>query len=149
MTASTAGGDGPWRLVAAVPLPFLLLLYGIWTDLLVLEPGGFRLAGGGVDLAEWLVMSAGTTLLVAALWSGRRPLRITACAFYSLALAFGFGGAGVVAIVHALGGPTGEMQAPAWALVLLIATAVLSVLALLALGALLVSDIRAADAEEG
>ncbi|MCH7569332.1 MAG: PTS sugar transporter subunit IIA [Deltaproteobacteria bacterium] len=40
-------------------------------------------------------------LLVAALWARQRPLRILAYAFYSLALAFGFGAAGVVAIVHA------------------------------------------------
>jgi len=144
--AGKAGRGGLWRLVSAAPLPFLLLLYGIWTDLVVLEPRGFRVAGQGVDLAEWLFMAVGTVALVAALWARHRPLRILACAFYSLALAFGFGGAGVVAIVHTYGGPTGEMQAPGWALVVMTATAVLSVMALLALGALLVEDIRAADA---
>lgn len=139
---------GLWRLVAAAPLPFLLLLYGIWTDLLVLEAEGFGVAGEAFDLGEWVVMAAGTAALVGALWASQRPLRILGYAFYSLALAFGFGGAGVVAIVHAFGGPTEAMTAPAWALVVLITTSVVCVVALLALGALLVDDIRAADAGE-
>ena len=114
----------------------------------MLETDGFQLAGETFDLGEWVVMAAGTLALVGALWASQRPLRILACAFYSLALAFGFGGAGVVAIVHTFGGPTEDITAPAWALAVLIATSLVCVVALLALGALLVDDIRAADAGE-
>lgn len=148
MTKKMGFRRGVWRLVAAAPLPFLLLLYGIWTDLVALEVEGFRVVGEAFDLGEWVVMAAGTLALVGSLWAPQRPLRILGCAFYSLALAFGFGGAGVVAIVHAFGGPTEAVTAPVWALAVLVATSLTCVVSLLALGALLVDDIRAADTGE-
>ena len=132
---------------SAAPLPLLLLVYAIWTDLATLDGTGFHLAGKVGDLVEWLAMALGTVLLVAALWARQRPVRVLGYAFYSLALAFGFGAAGVVAIVHAFGGPSGDLVAPTWAIVVLCATSALCAVALLALAALLVDDIRAADAE--
>jgi hypothetical protein len=139
---------GVWRLASAAPLPLLILLYAVWTDLVTLDGTGFHLTGGPRDVVEWTAMALGTTLLVAAFWTRLRPLRILASAVYSLALAFGFGAAGVVAIVHAFGGPRGDLVAPTWALVALGATSALCALALLVLGALLVDDVRAADAGE-
>jgi hypothetical protein len=140
---------GLWRLASAAPLPLLLVLYGIWTDLVTLDGAGFHLAWSPSDFVEWTTLAVGTLVLVAALWSRSRPVRILACAIYSLALAFGFGAAGVVAIVHAFGGPGGDLEAPVWALIALGLASVLCALALLALAALLVDDIRAADAESG
>jgi hypothetical protein len=138
---------GLWRVASAAPLPFLVPLYAVWTDLVTLDGTGFHLDWNVRDLFEWLVMSLGTLLLVAAFWVRARPVRMLAMAIYSLALAFGFGAAGVVAIVHSFGGPRGDLVAPGWAIVALSATSTLCALALLALGALLVDDIRAADAE--
>jgi hypothetical protein len=139
---------GLWRLASAAPLPLLILLYAVWTDLVTLNGTGFHLTGNPTDVVEWVAMTLGTALLVAAFWAPLRPLRILASAFYSLALAFGFGAAGVVAIVHAFGGPRGDLVAPTWALVALGVTSALCALALLALAALLVDDVRAADAGE-
>jgi hypothetical protein len=140
---------GRWRLAAAVPLPLLLGLYALWTELVTLDGAGLHLAWDPGDLAEWGVMALGTVLLVAGFWSASRSVRVLACAVYSLVLAFGFGAAGVIAIVHAFGGPRGDLEAPGWALGALTLTSALCALALLALGALLVDDIRAADAAEG
>jgi hypothetical protein len=137
-----------WRLASAAPLPLLLLLYAVWTDLVTLDGTGFHLDWSVGDFFEWLTMAAGTVLLVGALWVRARPVRMLAMAIYSLALAFGFGAAGVIAIVHAFGGPRGDLGAPGWALVALTLASTLCALALLALGALLVDDIRAADAEQ-
>ena len=140
---------GLWRAASAAPLPFLVVLYAIWTDLVTLDGTGLHLDWNLRDLFEWLAMSVGTLLLVAAFWVRARPVRMLAMAIYSLALAFGFGAAGVIAVVHAFGGPRGDLVAPGWAIVALGATSTLCALAILALGALLVDDIRSADAEEG
>lgn len=138
---------GLWRTGSAAPLPLLLVVYAIWTDLVTLDATGFHLVGKAGDLMEWVVMALGTVLLVAGLWAKQRPVRVLAYAFYSLALAFGFGASGVVAIVHAFGGPSGTLVAPQWAIAVLVVTSILSAVALLALAALLVDDIRTADAE--
>jgi hypothetical protein len=144
----TAKRRGRWRLASAAPLPLLLVLYAVWTDLVTLDGTGFHLVWSPDDFVEWLVMALGTVLLVAAFWASSRPVRVLASAIYSLALAFGFGAAGVIAIVHAFGGPQGDLEAPAWALAALALTSTLCALALLALAALLVDDIRAADAAD-
>ena len=136
-----------WRRASAAPLPLLLLVLAIWTDVVTLDGTGFHLAARPGDLVGWVLLALGTVLLVVALWAEPRPLRIVGYAFYSLALAFGFGAAGVIAIVHAFGGPSGTLVAPTWAVVALGITAALCAVALLALAALLVDDIRAADAE--
>jgi hypothetical protein len=137
-----------WRLASAAPLPLLVTLFAVWTGLVTLDTTGFRLAWDPGNFGEWLALALGTVLLVAALWAPQRPLRVLGYAFYSLALAFGFGAAGVIAIVHAFGGPGGDQMAPTWALVTLGAASALCALALLALAALLVDDIRSADAED-
>ena len=137
-----------WRLASAAPLPLLILLYAVWTDLVRLDGVGFHLVWNPGDFGEWLILALGTVFLVGSLWAPQRPLRVLGYAFYSLALAFGFGAAGVIAIVHAFGGPGGDLLAPTWALVALGAASTLCALALLALGALLVDDIRSADAGE-
>jgi hypothetical protein len=123
------------------------MLFAVWTGLVRLDATGFHLAWDPGDFVEWLALALGTVLLVAALWAPQRPLRVLGYAFYSLDLAFGFGAAGVIAIVHAFGGPDGHPMAPTWALVVLAAASALCALALLALAALLVDDIRSADAE--
>lgn len=137
-----------WRAMSAAPLPLLAVIYGLWTDLLVLDVSGFHIAWSPGDFLAWLTLSAGTALLVAALWMPLRPVRMLAMAIHSLALSFGCGAAGVVAIVHTFGGPEGELTAPVWVLVALGLTSTLCALAVLALGALLVDDIRGADSEE-
>jgi hypothetical protein len=139
---------GLWRLATVAPLPLLVVLYALWTDLVKLDGTGFHLAWSPTDFMEWLALTLGTTCLVVAFWVPVRAVRIFAGALHSFALAFGFGAAGVIAIVHAFGGPSGNLVAPGWALVGLSVTSVLCALALLALAALLVEDIRAADAEE-
>ena len=136
-----------WRRASAAPLPLLLLVLAIWTDVVTLDGTGFHLAARPGDVVGWVLLALGTVLFVAALWAEQRPIRILGYAFYSLALAFGFGAAGVVAIVHAFGGPSGTLVAPTWAIVALGITSALCAVALLALAALLVDDIRAADAE--
>lgn len=137
-----------WRAVSAAPLLLLVVIYGLWTDLVVLDASGFHIVWSPGDFLEWLTMSTGTALLVAALWMPLRAVRMLAMAVYSLALAFGCGAAGVVAIVHTFGGPGGDLTAPVWALVALGLTSTLCAVAVLALGALLVDDIRAADSAE-
>jgi hypothetical protein len=137
-----------WRLATSAPLPLLVVLYALWTDLVALDGTGFHLAWSPTDFTEWLAMSLGSVFLVVAFWVPIRAVRIFAGALHSFALAFGFGAAGVIAIVHAFGGPSGDMVAPGWALVALGVTSVLCAFALLALAALLVEDIRAADAEQ-
>jgi hypothetical protein len=123
------------------------MLFAVWTGLVRLDATGFYLDWNPGDFGEWLTLTLATVLLVAALWARQRPLRVLGYAFYSLALAFGFGAAGVIAIVHAFGGPEGDPVAPAWALIALGAASAFCALALLALAALLVDDIRSADAE--
>jgi hypothetical protein len=137
-----------WRLATTAPLPLLVVLYALWTDLVMLDGTGFHLAWSPADFTEWLALTLGTVCLVVAFWVPVRAVRIFAGALHSFALAFGFGAAGVIGIVHAFGGPGGDMEAPGWALAALGLTSLLCALALLALAALLVEDIRAADAEQ-
>jgi hypothetical protein len=138
-----------WRALSVAPLPLLLGLYALWQDLLRLETAGLRVRWDRDMFVNWVVMALGTLLVVALFWSRKRPLRILGYAFHSLLLSFGFGAAGVIAVVNGLGGPHGDLGAPTWALVALAATALACALAVLADAALLVADIRAGDAEEG
>jgi hypothetical protein len=94
------------------------------------------------------MMSLGTSVLVAAFWATHRPLRVLGYTLHALALSFAFGVAGVFGVVHAFGGPSGDLAAPTWALVALGASAALCVFALLATAALLVEDVRAAGESE-
>jgi hypothetical protein len=140
---------GLWRRLSLAPLPLLIVLYALWLGLLRLEAGGVRLQWARGALVEWLLVAAGTLLVVAAFWSPLRPLRVLGYTFYSLLLAFGFGASFVIAVVHAFGGPRGDMHAPSWAVAGLGLTSVLCALSLLAHAALLVDDVRAGDAEGG
>jgi len=148
-------GDRPhsrrrlWLGLSVAPLPPLLVLYALWRDLLRLEATGVRLQWGRSAFLEWLAMAMGTLAVVGLFWSPLRPLRVLGYTFYSLVLAFGFGAAFVIAVVHAFGGPQGDMHAPAWALVVLGLTSGLCAVSLLAHAALLVDDVRAGDAEGG
>ena len=81
---------GLWRRASAAPLPLLLLVLAIWTDVVTLDGTGFHLAARPGDLVGWVLLALGTVLLVLALWAKQRPIRIVGYAFYSLALAFGY-----------------------------------------------------------
>jgi hypothetical protein len=75
-------------------------------------------------------------------------VRVVGYTFHALLLAFAFGVAGVIAVVHAFGGPRGDLAAPAWAVGALTLVAASCVVALLATAALLVADVKEAGEEE-
>ncbi len=137
-----------WRLLAASPLPFLVLLWALWRDVYMLDAAGLQRVGGPGAVAEWTLLTLASVVLVASLWAPNRPLRVLGYTLYALALSFAFGVAGVLAVMHGLGGPDGDLAAPAWALVALSMLAALCVVALLATAALIVEDVRAGE-EEG
>ena len=126
----------------------MIALWALWRDLYVLEAAGLRRLGGARATIEWALLSGATVALVALLWAGSRPLRVLACTFHALLLSIAFGVAGVLGVMHAFGGPDGNLAAPTWALVALGLVAAASVLSLLATGALIVEEVRAGDAEE-
>jgi len=138
-----------WRRLSVAALPLILVLLALWQGLLRLEAGGLRAKIERSDLYAWLVMAAGTLLVAAAFWSRRRAVRILGYTFYSLLLAFGSSAAFVIAVVHAFGGPRGDLRAPPWALVGLGVAALACALGLLADAALLVDDIRSAEGATG
>jgi len=80
-------------------------------------------------------------------YSAVRPLRVTGYTFHALLLSIAFGAAAVLAVAHGFGGPSGDLAAPAWALVGLTATALACAVAIVATAALFVIDIR--EAGEG
>jgi hypothetical protein len=123
-------------------------LWALWRDVYVLDAAGPQRVGGPKALAEWALLTLASTALVACLWAGRRPLRVLGYAFHSLLLSFAFGVAGVIGVVHAFGGPRGDLAAPSWALAALSLVAASCVVALLATAALLVADLKEAG-EEG
>ena len=137
-----------WRLLAASPLPLLVPLWALWRDVYVLDAAGLQRVGGPRAVAEWALLTLASVALVASFWAPHRSIRVLGYTLHALALSFAFGVAGVLGVVHAFGGPSGNLAAPTWALVALSAVAALCVVALLATGALLVEDIRAAGEEE-
>ena len=136
-----------WRLLAASPLPFLALLWALWRDVYMLDATGVERVGGAKAVTEWAFFTAASAALVASLWAPRRAIRVLGCTLHALALSFAFGVAGVLGVMHGLGGPDGDLSAPAWALVALSLLAGLCVAALLATAALVVEDVRAAEEE--
>jgi hypothetical protein len=126
----------------------MIALWAVWRDVYVLEAAGLRRLGGARATIEWALLSGATVALVALLWAGSRPLRVLACTFHALLVSIAFGVAGVLGVMHAFGGPDGNLAAPTWALVALGLVAAASVLSLLATGALIVEEVRAGDAEE-
>jgi len=149
--SATSGGSRRrlWRRLSVAPVPLILVLLAVWQGLLRLEAGGLRAEVEPGDLYAWLVMAAGTLLVAAAFWSRSRAVRVLGYTFYSLLLAFGFSAAFVIAVVHAFGGPSGDLRAPTWALVALGVAALACALGILADAALLVDDVRAAERDAG
>jgi hypothetical protein len=134
-----------WRLLAASPLPFLALLWALWRDVYMLDTSGVQRVGGPGAVAEWAFLTVASVAVVASLWAPTRPLRVLGCTLHALVLSFAFGVAGVLAVMHGLGGPDGDLSAPTWALMALALLAALCVAALLATAALIVEDVRAAE----
>jgi hypothetical protein len=134
-----------WRALAAAGLPPLLFVWALWRDVYMFDAAGIVRVGGGPQIAEWTVLSAATLALAGLFWSASRSLRVLGYTFYALVTSVGFGAAGVLGVMHAFGGPQGNLAAPGWGLVLLAASAAACVGALLATAALLVEDVRAED----
>ena len=123
-------------------------LWALWRDVYTLDVAGLRRVGGGKAVVEWALLSLASAALVTSFWASSRTIRVLGYTLHALALSFAFGVAGVLGVVHAFGGPTGELDAPPWAFVALSLVAALCVAALLATAALLVEDVRAAGEEE-
>ncbi len=137
-----------WRTLAASSLPPMIALWALGRDVYVLEAAGLRRLGGGRAILEWALLSALTVAVVALLWAGPRALRMLACTFHALLVSIAFGVAGVLGVMHAFGGPQGDLAAPAWALAALGLCAASSVVSLLATAALVVAEVQAGDAEQ-
>ncbi len=137
--------QGLLRLLAAAPLPLLVPLWALWRDLYMLDATGLQRVGGSKAVAEWGLLSLASAGLVACFWSADRSIRVLGYTFQALVLSVAFGVAGVLGVMHAFGGPAGNLSAPTWALVGLSFVAALCVLALLATAALLVADVREAE----
>ena len=137
-----------WRGLSAAPLPLLVGLWSLWWDLCTLDPEGLQRTGGAPAIAEWALLSLLTLALVGSFWARQRSIRVLGYTLYALLLSFAFGVAGMFAVMHAFGGPDGELAAPGWAIAALGLTSALCALALLAVAALIVDDVRAAGEEE-
>jgi hypothetical protein len=135
------------RLLAIAPLPAIVWLWALWRDVYVLEAQGLSWTGGPRQLAEWGLLSVATAALAGLFFVRERALRVLGYTFYALVLSVAFGAAGVLAVFHAFGGPSGHLAAPGWALALLAAVAALCVMSLLATAGLIVEDVRSADGE--
>lgn len=136
------------RAAAAVALPLLVGLWALWRDVWMLEAEGLRYLGGSPAISQWAALTALTLGLGWLCRAGARPLRLLALTAYALMLSVGFGAAAVLGVMHAFGGPQGNLTAPTWALVALGALCLILVLALLATAGLIVDEVRQADAEQ-
>jgi len=148
VTRSSPAPRRLWRLLAALPLPFLVPLWALWRDVYMLDASGVVRVGGTRQVAEWALLTLLSAGLVATFWAGDRVVRILGYVLHWLLVAVAFGAAGVLAVAHAFGGPDGDLTAPTWALVALSLVAAACVAALLATAALIVEDARAAGQEE-
>ena len=137
-----------WRLLAASPLPLLVPLWALWRDVYMLDAAGIERVGGAKAIAEWVLLSLASAGLVASFWSANRSVRVLGYTFHALLLSVAFGVAGVLGVMHAFGGPSGNLAAPPWALVALSLVAAVCVAGLLATAALIVEDVRAGEEEE-
>ncbi len=147
-TGARAGRHRPWRALAVASLPVMLAVWALWRDLYVLEADGLHRLGGARAEREWALLSAASAAFVVLFWASGRSLRVLAYTFHALMLSVAFGVAGVLGVMHGLGGPDGNLGAPRWALVALGLAAACCVVSLLATAALIVEDVRAGDAEE-
>jgi hypothetical protein len=139
---------GLWRLLAAAPLPLLVPLWALWRDVYMLDADGLVRVGGGRAVSEWALLSVVSAALVASFWAGERAVRVLGYTLHSLVLSVAFGVAGVLGVMHAFGGPQGNLAAPTWALVALSLVAAVCAFALLATAALFVEDVRAVEEDE-
>ena len=130
------------------PLPLVVALWAFWRDVYMIDADGIRHLGGAKATAEWALLSASSAAFVGLFWAASRPLRVLGYTLHSLLVSIAFGVAGVLGVMHAFGGPAGNLAAPAWALWALGGIAGLCVMSLLATAALIVEDVRAGD-EEG
>jgi len=133
-----------WRAFAVAGVPPLLFVWALWRDVYMFDAAGIARVGGAPQIAEWTMLSAVTLALAGLFWSTSRSLRVLGYTFYALVTSVGFGAAGVLGVMHAFGGPQGNLAAPGWGLALLGAAAAACVGALLATAALIVEDVRAA-----
>lgn len=136
----------PWRTLAVSALPVMVALWALWRDVYMLDASGLVHLGGPRANVEWAALSLASAGLVALFWSRERALRVLGYTLYSLVLSIAFGAAGVLGVMHAFGGPDGNLAAPGWALALLGVLAAYCVAALLATAALIVADVREGDA---
>jgi hypothetical protein len=113
----------------------------------MLDAAGLQRVGGAKAIAEWALLSLASVALVATFWSANRSVRVLGYTFHALLLSVAFGVAGVLGVMHAFGGPAGNLAAPAWALVALSLAAAACVVGLLATAALIVEDVRAGEEE--
>jgi hypothetical protein len=137
------------RRLAALPLPLVVGLWALWSDAFVLDATG--VARGetiGPALTSWALLSLASVALVACLLAPVRALRLAGYTLHALLLALASAAAAVLAVAHAFGGPRGDLAAPAWAIALLAATALLCAGAIVATAALFVLDVREAGEEE-
>ena len=137
-----------WRLLAAAPLPLLVVLWALWRDVYMLDAVGLQRVGGAKAIAEWALLTLVSVALVATFWSASRSIRVLGYTLHALLLSVAFGVAGVLGVMHAFGGPAGNLAAPSWALVALSLVAAVCVAALLATAALIVEDVRAGEEDE-
>jgi hypothetical protein len=114
----------------------------------LLDAFGLQRVGGGQAIAEWVLLSLASAALVASFWSADRSIRVLGYALHALLVSVAFGVAGVLGVMHAFGGPAGNLAAPAWALVALSFVAAVCVAGLLATAALIVEDVRAGEEGE-
>jgi hypothetical protein len=149
VTRPTPSRRGLLRLLAASPLPLLVPLWALWRDVYMLDATGIDRVGGGKAVTEWAALSLASCALVASLWAGDRTVRVIGYALHALLLSVAFGAAGVLGVMHAFGGPGGNLSAPTWGLVALGLVAAVCVVALLATAALFVADVREGEEEEG
>ena len=140
--------SGLWRLLAASPLPLLVPLWALWRDVYMLDTFGVERVGGAKAISEWMLLTLASAGLVASFWSKSRSIRVLGYTFHALLVSVAFGVAGVLGVMHAFGGPAGNLDAPTWALVALGVVALVCALALLATAALIVEDVKAAGEEE-
>jgi hypothetical protein len=137
-----AGRRSLWRWLAAAGAPPLVFVWALWRDVYMFDASGLVRVGGASQVAEWTLLVVVTLVLVGLFWSGRRAVRVLGYTFYALVTSVGFGAAGVLGVMHAFGGPQGDLAAPGWGLALLVAAAAACVGALLATAALIVEDVR-------
>lgn len=130
-----------WRLLALVPLPFVLglvLLQLGWLESLAVPaaPPSPQSAGA------MGLLFAGSLLFAAFLWAPGRALRVAGYAGYGIVLALDAGAATVLGILAWQGGLGGEPPASPAAVALLAASFLATVVGILVVLAAFVSDIR-------